>query len=364
MHSDRRPPIAGFANLSTGCDRPRYPHASVLVARGLHRARDAPGMAFGHFPDHVRRQPQTRYDASSLGFERAAFEDASKASPFRGVHHWQGIDPDLARNRIAAAAKLLPEGAAIGGWAAAQLLGARDLDGIEISRDRLIPVPICLQPDMQLRERAGIVLWRSEFGSDEIDRGGEIPILSPVRTCFDVARHSADLADAVAGIDAMLRAGLVKIEELAAYSAQHRRWRGGPRLRRAMSLADRRARSCAESRLRVLWVVDAGLPHPEINVPLHDVAGRLLGIPDLFDANAGLAGEYDGAMHRRIEQHTADNSREEMFEAHGVIVVRVTGLDLSRHRRRTIERIRIAHARGLARDRSRDAWTIRAERAA
>ena len=36
-----------------------------------------------------------------------------------------------------------------------------------------------------------------------------------------------------------------------------------------------------------------------MNCPVHDRSGRLLGIADLLDEEAGLVVEFDGADHRR-----------------------------------------------------------------
>lgn len=316
------------------------------------------------FPDDAIRQPLTRYDAAERQLSREEVESPLWPSSFRGVHHWLGVDTAKPRVRIEALAKVLPDGAAIGGWAAAHLLGAPDLDGMVSGRRRFMPIPICLQPGVQIRERPGTVVWRSEFDPSELGSRSGIPVLSSVRTCFDVIRRAPSLTEAVVGIDAMLRFGLVNRADVENYHADRPRWRGSPRARRALELADAGVRSCAESRFRVLWVVDACLPPPAVNVPVFDWMGNLLGLPDLFDADAGLAGEYDGSDHRSIDRHTADNAREEMFEAHGIIVVRATALDVNDYRARTVTRLRAAHARGLRRNRALDGWTLGSQRVA
>jgi hypothetical protein len=95
-----------------------------------------------------------------------------------------------------------------------------------------------------------------------------------------------------------------------------------------------------------------------VNRPLFDLDERLLGIPDMFDPEAGLATEFDGQDHRRRRQHRADNLREEGLESANLVVGRVDSPD----RRSPVplrERLRSRHAQGLARDRSRDRWTLR-----
>lgn len=91
----------------------------------------------------------------------------------------------------------------------------------------------------------------------------------------------------------------------------------------------------------------------------------LLGVPDLLDAEAGVALDYDGARwrgsdtgHRDRVQHRADNAREERLERAGLIVVRAEKADLTSYRSALVERLRQARADGMERDRTRDRWTI------
>ncbi len=57
--------------------------------------------------------------------------------------------------------------------------------------------------------------------------------------------------------------------------------------------------------MRMIWVVDAGLPRPLCNMPIFDRHGRHIGTPDLLDPVAGVVGEYDGALHLAGEQRAA-----------------------------------------------------------
>jgi hypothetical protein len=108
----------------------------------------------------------------------------------------------------------------------------------------------------------------------------------------------------------------------------------------------------------VVWVREAGLPYPLVNVALHGTKGQLLGLPDLFDVESALVGEYDGAGHRIDTQHQADNIREERFESHNLTVVRATKGDLLGSRRPLVERLRDGRRRGLERVRARDKWRV------
>ena len=145
--------------------------------------------------------------------------------------------------------------------------------------------------------------------------------------------------------------------ELAQVRRRPSRLDGHRPARTAAGLAEAATRSGWESRLRVFYVVDAGLPRPRVNIPVFDAGGRLLGIADLLDEDAGLVAEFDGQHHRRRSQHREDNVREEAFESAGLTVVRVDSLDLQGFRQELARRLRDGHRRGGMRDRSRDRWT-------
>jgi hypothetical protein len=142
---------------------------------------------------------------------------------------------------------------------------------------------------------------------------------------------------------------------LGDYVGRHRGWHGIEQARRAMALCDPMARNAWETRMRMVWLLDAVLP--VCNPPVFDMHGNLLGYPDLLDAEAGVVFEYDGAGHRRAHQHDRDNIREEVFEDHGLLVARVGRAHLE-DRRALAARMTRKRARGLARDRRRDAWTM------
>jgi hypothetical protein len=85
---------------------------------------------------------------------------------------------------------------------------------------------------------------------------------------------------------------------------------------------------------------------------------RRLGTPDPFDQETALALEYDGAHHRALRRQARDNVQAEKLEAHGVSVLRATGLDLPDASSLLLQRLVAARTRGLARDRNKDRWAI------
>lgn len=155
----------------------------------------------------------------------------------------------------------------------------------------------------------------------------------------------------------MTHACLVTLPALAEYVERHRGWRGIDQARQALALCDPMARNAWETRMRLVWQLDAGLPRPLSNPPLFDRFECLLGYPDLLDPEAGVVFEYDGAGHRRTRQHDKDNLREELFEDHGLVVARVSRANLA-DRPGLVARMRRTYARGMRRDRTSDAWTL------
>ena len=122
--------------------------------------------------------------------------------------------------------------------------------------------------------------------------------------------------------------------------------RGACQVRAALALASPRSASPPETRLRLVWVLDAGLPPPLVNVAVYDRRGHLLGIPDLLDPVAGLAVEYDGDDHRDPARHSDDVDREARFRSVRLEVTRVTGRDL-RRTPELVQRLHTARKRAL-----------------
>lgn len=99
------------------------------------------------------------------------------------------------------------------------------------------------------------------------------------------------LPDAVADLDAVLRAGLVTLPQVAAMVEQ-RSDKGIVLARRAVQLTDLRAESRPESRVRV-WLAMDGL-YPEPQYWIEDCHGRLARV-DLAFPEHKVAVEYDGS---------------------------------------------------------------------
>jgi very-short-patch-repair endonuclease len=133
------------------------------------------------------------------------------------------------------------------------------------------------------------------------------------------------LTEGVVAADLFLHAELVSMAELLSYMAEHPGTKGIARLRRVIDLAEPKAESPMETRLRMLLVI-ARLPKPEVQVSLHDDRGRFLGRPDLLYPRQRLAIEYDGGNHR--DRMVDDNRRQNGLVGAGYRLLRFTSADV------------------------------------
>lgn len=274
--------------------------------------------------------------------------------------------PSTPTQRIAEAASLLPAGGVIGGWAAAYSHGTNQLDGLNGFTMRPEPVVIYLPPGQHRRSTPTVRYRQDLISADDVTVRAGIPMLAAGPTALDLACRAPDLTEAVTALDAMLQARAVDYEALSARLEPLVGRRGVRQARCALELSRRGVKSTWESRLRMFWVLDLGLPSPLVNRAVYNERGEFLGEPDLLDVEAGLALEYDGASwhaerklgHRDEKQHREDNVREELLERTGLIVCRTGKPDLTEYRSQLGRRLLAARADGLSRDRRRDCWFI------
>jgi very-short-patch-repair endonuclease len=165
---------------------------------------------------------------------------------------------------------------------------------------------------------------RSALASDEIVMRRGLPTTSALRTVVDLGGRSP-LTEGVVAADLFLHAGLVTLAELQAYVAKNPGAKGIARLRRVVGLAEPKAESAMETRLRMLLVL-AGLPRPEVQASIHDERGRFVGRPDLLYRSSALAIEYDGGNHR--DRMVDDNRRQNGLVGVGLRLLRFTAADV------------------------------------
>lgn len=246
----------------------------------------------------------------------------------RGLYVPAGVDSSRPEQRILEQSVRLPAGGAVTGWAAMRLRGAGLVDGVDVDGSTTLPVPLALGPRRRLREHPDAVLLRDRLDPDEVTSVRGIPCTTAERAVFDAMRTATTLVEAVVAMDMAAAGEVTSLVRMGRYLETRERRRGVPQARTALRLASEHSWSPNETRMRMVWCLEAGLPAPLVNRHLFDLRGRRLGVPDLLDVESGLVGEFDGADHRAAPRHTADVGREDILRRHGLEVTRVTGSDL------------------------------------
>jgi hypothetical protein len=230
-----------------------------------------------------------------------------------------------------AAALLLPAGAALSHRSAAMLHNA-----FVLAHDQ----PVEVTAETGARSQAGLLVVRSPLAPADRWRRGGLPVTSPLRTAFDLAR-GRDLPAAVVGVDALLHRRVVRPAALAAYVEEHAGWQGINAARRAIGLARPDVESPMESRLRLIPVL-GGLPEPVTQYEVFDNAGHLVARLDLAYPRHRVGLEYDGDHHRERDTFRRDAVRSNRLTLLGWTVLRFTADDVLRNRDRVLAQIRAA----------------------
>jgi hypothetical protein len=233
----------------------------------------------------------------------------------------------VVEQRIFETAQRLPAGGAVSGWAALRLAGGGFFDGLDPEGSTHRAVRLVVPPPNSLREGELVSVGRERLETDEVITLHGVPCTVALRAAFDEARCARDLREAVVAVDMALAAGLFSSREYVDYALASRNWPGARRARAAGLLADPRSLSPGETRMRLVWVLDARLPAPRSNWPIADLDGHRLGKPDLVSDELGVVGEYNGADHRKRARQALDVRREDAFRDAGLECFTVVGAD-------------------------------------
>ncbi|MGI9093847.1 MAG: endonuclease domain-containing protein [Mycobacteriales bacterium] len=253
----------------------------------------------------ARRHGLTQRQLSGRAWRRLLYGVYVAESVGRGDHG----------TAIAAGALVLPPRGAVSGRSAAWLHGADVLTSPDASLEVTVP-------SARNARRAAVRIRRSELAPSDICMIDGVRTTTLVRTAFDLARLERRV-EAVVCLDALLRVGL-STAALGRYLAARPGWRGVRRAAAAIELADRRAETPMESRLRVI-LRDAGLT-PAVNAPIR-VGGEWLR-PDLRVGSVVV--ECDGSIHREPDVFAADARRQNRLVNAGFVVLRYTASDIYR----------------------------------
>ncbi len=272
--------------------------------------------------------------------------------PYRGCVRPAGMDPEDPDVRIGDAIALMTPSDLLTGWAAARGHGVRYADG----RDRYYrptPVTMISTAGGQHRRQDGLGPTRRAVHEHEITRIGSTRAATLARAAYDSALDAPTLCEAVVAIDmcvsTVIRQGRTTLGNIARLIAQHKKTRGIVQARKAVALASTRSASPWESRTRFVAETMCGFSGLEVNVPVFDCSGALVGIADLLDRAAGLVIESDGSGHREEVTHSEDNVREESFEVLNLFVSRVGARD-HRDKAALVQRLQQARLHASRRD--------------
>ncbi|GLZ45398.1 hypothetical protein Acsp06_15830 [Actinomycetospora sp. NBRC 106375] len=235
------------------------------------------------------------------------------------------------RGRATAAALAVP-GAVVGGYAAADILGADCAP-----RDATVELVVGRR---RLRAREGVRLRQDVLAEGETMPFDGVTVTSPRRTMFDLA-CTVDHDEAVAVVDGLGRRFRIAPESLLSYPAARDNPRGGRRLAAVVADADTRAESRPETLAR-LTMRRAGLtPTPQLEV--RDIWGVFVGRLDFAWEDCRLGAEYQGDQHRADrEQWLRDAARTADFTSCGWSIIPITSDDVFRRPAEFVRRMRAA----------------------
>jgi very-short-patch-repair endonuclease len=260
--------------------------------------------------------PFSLADAAAADFSAGDVRSLVRRGDLREVVRgaYVSVDvPDSVGLRAAALSRVVPPRAVVSRRSAAWLYGV-DVQALG-AHLKLPPVEILVPGDTAAVRRRGVLGYSGVLRNEEVVEIDGVLVTSPLRTTLDLARW-LPLIDGVPAVDAMLHHQLITAEALHAGASRLRGYRHKVRLERALDLADGRAESPQESRLRVRLVVYAKLPRPEVQYVVPVAAGHFR--LDLAYVEVRVAVEYDGEEHHSGAADVArDRWRRELLHQLG-----------------------------------------------
>jgi hypothetical protein len=258
---------------------------------------------------------------------------------WRRINHDVFADAALAVDHllfVRAAALLMPPGAVINGQSAAHVWGA----------SMAVPdQPVQVWTPVPFGPVRGVRIHRAPTRLQCVTEWRELPICTPAHAAWDIAR-TMPAHDAMEWIDALARRRRLSRADLNRHGALHSSGRGHRRAATTLGLADPRAESPPESRVRVAFAV-AGLPTPIPQFTVLDADGYFLARVDFAWPWLRFAAEYDGQWHADRDQLTRDRRRLRDLTAAGWQVYHITRDDL-KHLDRLAREIQAALRRRAA----------------
>lgn len=278
-------------------------------------------IALGHDDRFVRRQIQSR------AWTRI------RNGAYALTVTWESLD-EVERHRRRARAVLHAHGDAV---VLSRVSGLLMRDGCHVWGLDLGRVHVTRRDGRSGSVERDVVRHQGRLTDDDIEIVDGLLVMKEAR-CVVETIASARLEPGLAVADSALHAGRVVNAELEGLSEGMRRHQGSRTLNLVLRLTDKRAESVGESRSRyVFW--KQGLPRPEVQYPVHDADGVLIGFADLAWPAHRLLFEFDGRVkYGRLlkpgqtpgDAVFAEKKREDALRrATGFVVERATWMDLS-----------------------------------
>jgi very-short-patch-repair endonuclease len=259
----------------------------------------------------------------------------------RGVGHpqpaaWAGLPTPVHRHlRSLAAYRYVAGRGVIAGYSAAEMLGAS-------CAGKDAPAEITVSGGGR-RAQPGLLIHRDRIAPGEIRECREVRLTTPMRNAWDLARRD-ELVEAVVAVDALARVGRFRPDLLLNFLAHYPGARGAGAVPEVLTLADRRAGSPMETRLRLL-LVHAGLPRPQVQWVVQDPVAREAVWLDLAYPEHRVGIEYDGGEHLRPERVLRDIRRGTRLVDQGWRIYRYTKREIYTERDRIVSEVRRALTR-------------------
>ncbi|WP_251045106.1 endonuclease domain-containing protein [Arthrobacter sp. ISL-5] len=201
--------------------------------------------------------------------------------------------------------------------------------------------------------RPHVIVHRMKLYEDEVTVLDGIPITTPERTWLDLAEMLSVDELVVAG-DSCVRVPraelegrdmpLCSLDDLQRMIDRHKGKRGIRKAKEAIKLIRVGSDSPQESLLR-LAMKRAGLPEPELNVPIIDDDGTRHHQPDLSYRKYRIGIEYEGEHHGDEGQIVRDIARSERYESLGWTEVRISKRHMVNDAKAAVAKVRTALVR-------------------
>ena len=199
-------------------------------------------------------------------------------------------------------------------------------------------------------DRPHVIVHRMKLYSDEVTTVDGIPVTTPERTWLDMA-EILTLDELVVMGDSCVRVPrenfegrdlpLCSITDLQRMIDRHKGKRGLRKAKEAIRLVRVGSDSPQETLLR-LAMVRAGLPEPELNVPVILEDGTRHHEPDLSYRKYRIGIEYEGEHHGKERQIVRDIDRSERYAALGWTEIRISKRHMLNDAKPAVAKIRAA----------------------